>query len=109
MEAVLVNEARPATEYKIAARPKNYTAMIIVREAVISIDSAKAGKVFASGTSDRLHKLQRRRLTTGVISILWLGGAIAALSSGLSPEPFFALFFSTFSLYVVFALKCREK
>jgi hypothetical protein len=57
---------------------------------------------------ERSRRLQRHRAASGAVSLLWLLAGFAAMSSGLHAEPFFALFFSTFGLYLVFAMKCRE-
>jgi len=58
--------------------------------------------------SMRSRSLNRYRMASGAISLVWLLAAFAAMASKLSAEPFFALFFSTFGLYLVFAMKSRE-
>jgi hypothetical protein len=57
---------------------------------------------------DRCSKLNRYKLITGFVSLMWMLAALASLFLHIHSEPFFALFFSTFSLYVVFAIKYRE-
>jgi len=74
--------------------------MVIVDGLAVKIDSA----VFS-----RYRSLNRYRIASGAISILWLLASFAALASRSSAEPFFALFFSTFGLYLVFAIKCRDE
>jgi hypothetical protein len=65
------------------------------------------GQVATTSDRDRANRLNRYRVASGVVSLIWLLGGIAAMAARLPVEPFFALFFSTFGLYVVFAMKAR--
>lgn len=75
----------------------------VAMESAVLLD----GRAIIHGTS-RYRMLNRYRIASGAVSIIWIFASVAALASGINPEAFFALFFSTFGLYLVFALKCRE-
>lgn len=79
----------------------------VITEPVIIVDGRTVNVV--AKTLLRYQTLKRYRVVSGAVSSLWLFASLAALVLRSSPEPFFALFFSTFGLYLVFAMKCREQ
>ena len=101
--AVLTQTARrralPVVQYVVSQPAKGTPAELPERSG--------AAKKPEESNNKRYNHLHRYRMFSGVVSIIWLLAAISAMASRLHPEPFFALFFSTFGLYVVFALKCR--
>ena len=96
---ITTQERFEVTTLKYSARNTVTEATVIVDGHAITIDRK---------VDLRYQSLNRYRIASGAVSILWLLAAFAALASRSSAEPFFALFFSTFGLYLVFAIKCRE-
>jgi hypothetical protein len=113
MDSALVIERPTATQWTAInapreprARAANYSTTIRIGTSYIKMTGSAPAVVIKS---NRLQKLNRYRMVSGAISAVWLFAAFAAMVSKLTAEPFFALFFSTFGIYLVFAIKCREE